>query len=79
MARGAHVRAAGTGKKKTGSAFDAEFADASNPAWADDIDQVIFRGSVVMEEVVFFHRASRTAPRFIYSQASAINGDNRAA
>jgi len=26
-----------------------------------DIDQVAFRGSLFMEEVVFFHRASRTA------------------
>jgi hypothetical protein len=31
------------------------------PAWASDMDQVIFRGSFAMEEVVFFHRASRTA------------------
>ena len=26
-----------------------------------DIDQVVFRGSIAMEEVVFFHRASSTA------------------
>jgi hypothetical protein len=26
-----------------------------------DIDQVVFRGSIAMEEVAFFHRASRTA------------------
>ena len=32
-----------------------------DPAWAADIDQVIFRGSLAMEEVVFFHRESRTA------------------
>jgi hypothetical protein len=30
------------------------------PAWATDIDQVIFHGSFAMEEVVFFHRASRS-------------------
>ncbi|MDH3789529.1 MAG: hypothetical protein OES53_13295, partial [Xanthomonadales bacterium] len=29
--------------------------------WATDIDQVIFHGSVAMEEVVFFHRQSRCA------------------
>jgi len=41
--------------------FGDELGDASDPAWADEIDQVIFRGSLFMEEVVFFHRASRTA------------------
>ena len=40
---------------------DAELGDEPDPAWADDIDQVIFRGSFAMEEVVFFHRLSRTA------------------
>jgi len=29
--------------------------------WKTDIDQVVFRGSFAMEEVAFFHRASRTA------------------
>ncbi len=41
--------------------FDAELMDEPNPAWAVDIDQVIFRGSFAMAEVVFFHRASGTA------------------
>ncbi len=41
--------------------FDAKLGDEPDPAWAADIDQLIFRGSFVMEEVVFFHRASRTA------------------
>ena len=41
--------------------FDAELGDTPDPAWATDIDQVIFRGSLAMEEVVFFHRESRTA------------------
>ena len=41
--------------------FDAELGDDPDPAWAADIDQVIFRGSLAMEEVVFFHRESRTA------------------
>ncbi len=41
--------------------FDAELGDESDPAWATDIDQVIFRGSLAMEEVVFFHRPSGTA------------------
>ncbi|HVU80377.1 MAG TPA: DUF4336 domain-containing protein, partial [Rhodanobacteraceae bacterium] len=29
-------------------------------AWADDIDQLRFRGSRVLEEFVFFHRSSAT-------------------
>ena len=41
--------------------FDAELGDDPDPAWSTDIDQVIFRGSLAMEEVVFFHRESSTA------------------
>jgi hypothetical protein len=38
-----------------------ELSDAPQSAWAEWIDQVVLRGSAAMEEVVFFHRASRTA------------------
>lgn len=31
-----------------------------DPAYADDIDQLIFGGSFFMDEVVFFHKTSRT-------------------
>jgi hypothetical protein len=41
--------------------FDAEIGEAGDEPWRSDIDQVVFRGSFAMEEVVFFHRASRTA------------------
>ena len=41
-------------------AFDADLADAPPDAWADDLDQMRFRGSRVIEEFVFFHRASAT-------------------
>jgi hypothetical protein len=41
--------------------FDAELGDTPDPGWATDIDQVIFHGSMAMEEVAFFHRPSRTA------------------
>jgi len=41
--------------------FDSELGEEPDSAWAADIDQVIFRGSLAMEEVVFFHRSSRTA------------------
>ena len=48
-------------RKKPALRFDAELGDAANPTWADTIDQVVFRGSVAMQEVAFFHRPSRTA------------------
>lgn len=40
--------------------FDAELGEDPEPDWAGDIDQVLVRGSP-LTEVVFFHRASRTA------------------
>lgn len=51
----------GLAARKPDLRFDAELGDDPDPAWATDIDQVIFRGSLAMEEVVFFHRESRTA------------------
>jgi len=48
-------------RKKPDLHFAAELGDEPDPAWTADIDQVIFHGSFAMEEVVFFHRASRTA------------------
>ena len=51
----------GLARRKPELHFDAELGDEPDPAWAADIDQVIFRGSLAMEEVAFFHRASRTA------------------
>ena len=40
--------------------FDADLRDAPDPAWREDLDQIVFRGSRFMEEVVFFHRRTRT-------------------
>ena len=40
--------------------FDHELNDEPPPQWKDEIDQVIFRGSRFMDEVVFFHRKSAT-------------------
>lgn len=40
--------------------FQANLGDSPPPAWATEIDQCIVRGSRFMEEVVFFHRPSRT-------------------
>ncbi|HZV92807.1 MAG TPA: DUF4336 domain-containing protein, partial [Caldimonas sp.] len=51
----------GLARKKKGVRFDATLADQADESWAHDIDQVVFRGSLAMDEVVFFHRASRTA------------------
>ena len=51
----------GLAKRRPNLRFDAELGDEPDPAWAVDIDQVIFRGSLFMEEVAFFHRASHTA------------------
>ena len=50
----------GLARRKPTLRFHAELGDEPDQAWAKDIDQVIFRGSFAMEEVVFFHRTSRT-------------------
>ncbi len=47
-------------KKHTKTKFTDKLADTSPPQWSDEIDQRIARGSFALEEVVFFHRASRT-------------------
>jgi len=41
--------------------FDARLDDDPEPSYAADINQVVFRGSCVMEEVAFFHEKSKTA------------------
>lgn len=51
----------GLARKKPDLGFDSELDDGPDPAWENDIDQVIFHGSFAMEEVVFFHRESGTA------------------
>jgi len=53
--------APGLARRRRDLAFDGELGDAPDPVWAGSIDQVIFHGSLAMEEVVFFHLASRTA------------------
>jgi hypothetical protein len=60
--------------------FDAELRDRPEAAWLNDIDQEVFRGSFALVEVVFFHRASRTAivgdliQRFPESAATGFQG-----
>jgi hypothetical protein len=51
----------GLRQRKKDLRFDRELGDTADPAWAAEIDQVLLRGSFVMTEAVFFHRASRTA------------------
>ncbi len=41
--------------------FAGVLADSAPPEWGPDIDQAWFRGSFAMDEIVFFHRPSRTA------------------
>ncbi|MBW2231355.1 MAG: DUF4336 domain-containing protein [Deltaproteobacteria bacterium] len=51
----------GLARRRPDLRFDAELGEEADPAWAVDIDQTIFRGSIAMTEVAFFHRPSRTA------------------
>lgn len=51
----------GLARKKKQVRFDAELDDDARAPWKTDIEQVVFRGSLALEEVVFFHRASHTA------------------
>jgi hypothetical protein len=40
--------------------FDQDLSEKPDSAWADEIDQIIVRGSWCIEEVVFFHKPSHT-------------------
>lgn len=40
--------------------FTDDLEDTAPTAWADTIEQHVFKGSRILEEVVFFHRPSRT-------------------
>ncbi|MBD2310941.1 DUF4336 domain-containing protein [Desertifilum sp. FACHB-1129] len=40
--------------------FQADLQDKPPPEWVTELDQLIFRGSRFMDEVVFFHRPSST-------------------
>lgn len=51
----------GLARRRPDLRFHAELGDAADAAWAADIDQTLFPGSLAMTEVAFFHRSSRTA------------------
>ena len=52
--------APGLAKKRPDLAFASELGDEAPPEWKAEVDQVFFRGRPYENEVVFFHRASRT-------------------
>lgn len=60
--------------------IDGELGDNADPSYTDDIDQVIFGGSCFMDEVVFYHKSSRTAiftdliQRFPVEEAKGFKG-----
>jgi hypothetical protein len=52
--------APGLPEKRPDLRFDAVLGDEPEPAWKGDLDQVLVRGSQVMQEMVFFHSEART-------------------
>jgi len=51
----------GLRRRRKDLAFDGDLGDAPPAAWVGEIDQVQMRGNLITTEIVFFHRASRTA------------------
>ena len=47
-------------KQKIPVSFDEKLTDEAPEAWANQIDQLVFKGSTYIEEVVFFHKDSQT-------------------
>lgn len=52
---------ASTIAKRSDLTFQAPLTDEAPPDWSGEIDQFHFTGSPAFDEMVFFHRASRTA------------------
>jgi len=50
----------GLARRRPSLSFDGELGDEPEPGWADVLDQRVVRGSWAMEEVIFFHRPTRT-------------------
>jgi hypothetical protein len=55
------IASPGLKRRRRDLAFDDILGDAPDPLWAGQIDQVLLRGSFIMTEAVFFHRAGKTA------------------
>jgi predicted RNA-binding protein len=47
-------------KKRADIAFDATLTDMADVIWVGELAQVIVRGNILTDEVVFFHKASGT-------------------
>ena len=52
--------APGLSRKRRDIKFDVELSDVAENEWENDINQTIFHGSPAMEEVVFYHKLSKT-------------------
>jgi len=50
----------GLAVKRPDLRIDSTLGDRPPSCWAADLDQMVFRGSIYMEEIVFFHLATRT-------------------
>jgi hypothetical protein len=50
----------GVERRRPDLKYDGVLGEAAPPDWADEIDQVLVRGTRIMREVAIFHRASRT-------------------
>lgn len=50
----------GVEARAKGLVFDFVLGDDAPRLWADELSQVALRGTILMREVAFFHRASRT-------------------
>jgi hypothetical protein len=52
--------APGLAQKRKDLRFDAVLSDQAPPEWRGEIEQHVFRGAPAINEVVFFHRSTRT-------------------
>ncbi|PCK32767.1 DUF4336 domain-containing protein [Pseudoalteromonas piscicida] len=50
----------GLEQKRPDLAFQRTLGEVAEPEWQEDIAQLIFKGSPVIEEVVFFHKPTQT-------------------
>ena len=55
-----YYAAPGLAQKRRDVKFTKQLSNYSEKEWEDDIEQIIFQGSPLMEEVVFFHVSSKT-------------------
>ena len=58
-----------TQRKRTDLTFAGTLGDTAPPAWAGTLDQIWLREARFLEEVVFFHRPSRTVILADFSEA----------